>query len=105
MNEEENTCDTVATPAPPPPALLVELNDRAGDVLRQLFFRGPTWDGDVSSKSGRDDLIRYGLATAHEGYQQLTAAGLKVALANGLGRAKERKDRELSAALAAYRSA
>jgi hypothetical protein len=31
------------------------------DVLRQLM-KAPTWDGDIASKSARDDLIDAGLA-------------------------------------------
>jgi hypothetical protein len=73
-------------------------------VLRQLFLKGPLHDGDVSSKSGRDRLVDYGLATRHGGYQQLTKAGLVAALANGFDRIKERRERELSAALSAYRA-
>jgi hypothetical protein len=33
------------------------------DQLRQLVATGPVWDGDVISKSDRDELIRLGLAT------------------------------------------
>lgn len=33
------------------------------DMLRALVLRGPLYDGDVPSKSARDDLFRYGLAS------------------------------------------
>jgi len=33
------------------------------EVLRQLLFQGPVWDGNIVSKRARDDLIDYGLAT------------------------------------------
>lgn len=39
------------------------LNGAQREVLRQLLFQGPIWDGNVLSKSARDDLISYGLAT------------------------------------------
>ena len=32
------------------------------ESLKQLLFQGPVWDGNVPSKSARDDLIRWGLA-------------------------------------------
>lgn len=32
------------------------------EVLKQLLTK-PTWDGDICSKSARDDLIDWGLAT------------------------------------------
>jgi hypothetical protein len=33
------------------------------DGLRQLITQGPVWDGDVSSKAARDDLLQMGLAS------------------------------------------
>jgi hypothetical protein len=46
------------------------------EVLRQLLFQGPVWDGNVPSKRARDDLIDYGLATrcCFLGEQGYTAA-------------------------------
>lgn len=46
------------------------------EVLKQLLFQGPVWDGNVPSKRARDDLIGYGLATrcCFLGEQGYTAA-------------------------------
>lgn len=46
------------------------------EVLRQLLFQGPVWDGNIVSKGARDDLIDYGLATrcCFLGEQGYTAA-------------------------------
>jgi len=33
------------------------------DMLKQLYENGPVWDGDVISKSARDDLLEMGLAS------------------------------------------
>lgn len=46
------------------------------EVLKQLLFQGPVWDGSIITKSYRDDLIRYGLAVrcCFMGEQGYTAA-------------------------------
>lgn len=64
------------------------------DVLRQLFFQGPTFDGDVSSKTGRNGLIDRGFADRVEGHAFLTRAGVEHALSIDLDTAKDRWDRE-----------
>jgi hypothetical protein len=33
------------------------------DVLKQLLFQRPVWDGNIISKSARGDLIDFSLAT------------------------------------------
>lgn len=52
------------------------LSSAQREVLRQLLFQGPVWDGNVPSKSARDDLIVHGLATrcCFLGEQGYTAA-------------------------------
>ena len=50
------------------------------DTLIALVERGPLWDGDLPSKSGRDSLIKRGLAVkcifaGEDGYQAATYAG------------------------------
>jgi hypothetical protein len=55
-----------------------------------LFKHGPTFDGDVPSKSGRDQLVRLGLADRLEGYNFLTSEGVQVSLDRGLDREKEK---------------
>lgn len=47
------------------------------EVLKQLLFQGPVYDGNVVSKAARDDLLGYGLATrccflGHQGYTAAT---------------------------------
>lgn len=32
------------------------------EVLKQLLFQGPVWDGNIISKSARNDLFEFGLA-------------------------------------------
>jgi len=59
------------------------MNDLSGkciDTLVALVERGPCWDGDVPSKSGRDELIGMGLATRvivklEDGFTAATYAG------------------------------
>lgn len=50
------------------------------DTLVALVERGPLWDGDVPSKSGRDDLVERGYAVrvivkGEDGWQAATYAG------------------------------
>ena len=50
------------------------------DTLIALVERGPLWDGDVPSKSGRDSLLAQGLAVrvvvkGEDGWQAATYAG------------------------------
>lgn len=51
------------------------------EVMMQLFVFGPTWDGNLVSKSERDTLMEAGLIERYEGWQWLNEKGLKVALA------------------------
>jgi hypothetical protein len=52
----------------------------AREVLRCLFLKGPTWDGNVPSKNGRDELVRLGYVERWNGWQWLTLAGIKFAV-------------------------
>lgn len=74
------------------------LSGAANETLRCLFFHGPTFDGDVPSKSGRTELVELGLAERGEGFQWLTRAGIDAALAFGMDREKERWQRARRAA-------
>ena len=56
------------------------LSSAAIEVLGQLFISGPKWDGNVVSKSGRTELVEAGLAFRTDGFQSLTAEGIKMAL-------------------------
>lgn len=75
-----------------PQRIRVTLASNAADVMRCLFFHGSTWDGNVPSKSGRDELVQMGLAERGEGWQWLTPAGMRVALDSGLHREKEQRE-------------
>lgn len=46
------------------------------DVAFQLFSCGMVWDGNLSSKSGRDHLVANGYAVRHGGMQALTGKGV-----------------------------
>lgn len=53
------------------------------EVLTQLLFQGPVYDGNIPSKSARDDLISYGLAArvcflGEQGYTAATYKALPV---------------------------
>lgn len=52
----------------------------ANDVMMQLFVNGPTWDGDLISKSERDDLVELGLIDCFNGWQWLNSEGMIMAL-------------------------
>jgi len=55
------------------------MNGAEIDSLVALVERGPVWDGDIPSKSGRDSLIEKGLASRVivEGRDGYTAATYK----------------------------
>ena len=59
-------------------------------ILRGLFHNGPTWDGDLPSKGGRDELVESGLAVRTNGWQQLTLEGIEVAIFAGLDDEKQK---------------
>jgi hypothetical protein len=50
------------------------------EVLGQLFVSGPTWDGNLISKGGRDELLKLGLAFRVGGFTTLTEDGLRAAI-------------------------
>lgn len=52
----------------------------ARETIRCLFFHGPTRDGDLPSKSGRDVLCHLGLAERMDGWQWLTRSGVDTAI-------------------------
>jgi len=58
----------------------VALSSAAKDVLGQLFMNGPTWDGNIVSKSGRGELVEAGLAFHAHGFASLTSEGVHVAI-------------------------
>lgn len=56
------------------------LTGYAIETLGQMFTRGPTWDGNIVSKSGRDELVRAGLAFHANGWASLTDEGIRTAV-------------------------
>jgi hypothetical protein len=58
------------------------------EVLWQLFLVGPVEDGDLVSKTGRDELVADDLVVRAKGWQTLTKAGLKLALHRKLDKIK-----------------
>lgn len=86
-NETKSSIDQIG-----PSPIRLTLPSNAADVLRCLFFHGPTWDGNVPSKSGRDELVRMGLAARDSGFQWLTNAGMTAAFAAGIHREKEARE-------------
>lgn len=59
------------------------LSGAAQEVLGQLFVHGPTWDGHVASKAGRDELRAADLIERWQGWQWLTAKGVALAVDDG----------------------
>lgn len=64
------------------------------DTLRCLFFHGPTWDGNVPSKQGRDALCRVGIVHHEFGFAFLTRDGVELCIRIGLDRDKEKWQRD-----------
>jgi len=54
------------------------------EVLMQLFVQGPTWDGNLVSKSERGALVEAGLADRWDGWNYLTQEGVEAAVAGGM---------------------
>lgn len=79
-------------------ASIFGLSGAAREVMRCLFIHGPTWDGNIPSKSGRDDLVERGLAERWNGWQWLTRDGVDFAVTVMLfGEEKERRERRRDA--------
>ena len=71
------------------PFKAVGLSSAEAEVLWCMFRNGPTWDGDLPSKTGRDGLVEYGFAERFDGWNFLTFAGVTLALDLGYGPKKE----------------
>lgn len=65
------------------------LSGAAIDTLWCLFLHGPTWDGNLPSKAGRDELHDRDLIERYEGWQWLTKAGVMAAMGRGFDRKKD----------------
>lgn len=76
------------------------MSSGAREVVRCLFFHGPTWDGNIPDKNGRGELCRMGFAHHEFGWAWLTREGVKFALESlDLERAKEKWQHERSRAV------
>lgn len=62
------------------------------EVLRCLFFHGPTFDGDIPSKAARSALFERHLVARANGWNALTGYGFERCVALGLGDEKEARD-------------
>jgi hypothetical protein len=58
----------------------VDLSVAAVCALDQLFVDGPTWDGHLVTRFGRDELVTAGFAFRYYGWTALTQDGLNLAL-------------------------
>jgi hypothetical protein len=63
------------------------------DTAWCLFWNGPTQDGDVPSKGGRDSLFEAGWIDRYDGWQTLNEKGLAGCLRLGFDRKKEQTER------------
>jgi len=79
---------------PPSIKKLQPLSGAATDDMYCLFLLGPTEDGNLPSKSGRDDLFDAGLVDRMDGWNWLTRDGVALAIGMGLDREKERRQRD-----------
>ena len=70
---------------------MTELQSNARETLNCLFMNGPTYDGDLPSKTGRDVLVDIGYAARAGGYNWLTTKGVLAALERKLDYAKRRR--------------
>lgn len=61
-------------------SLATPLTGGQRETLWCLFKHGPTWDGNVPSKQGRDELVKMGFAIHKNRYAFLTEAGFDYAL-------------------------
>lgn len=71
--------------------LIKPLSASAVAVLEQLFLTGPTWDGDVISKDGRDELIKHKYAFRVDAHASLTMEGVALCTRSEIAIKKEKK--------------
>lgn len=88
-NSSQDQCENA-----PSFTVSVKLTGAAQESMRCMFLHGPTWDGNIPSKSGRDELFDLKLATRINGWSFLTADGMRLAMANGMDRDKDRWERD-----------
>lgn len=75
------------------------MSSSAREVMRCLFFHGPTEDGNIPSKCGRGELFKLGYAHHESGFAWLTREGVEFAINSlTLDREKETWQRRRAAA-------
>lgn len=67
-----------------------EFSGAERETLWQLFRNGPTWDGNLASKSGRDALHEMGFVDRFDGWNWLKSEGVILAIEIGLGKDTEK---------------
>ncbi len=61
------------------------------ETMWQLFKNGPTWDGNLISKTDRSILHDMGLVDRAHGWNWLTSAGMRLAIDLGMGMDENKK--------------
>lgn len=69
------------------------LSKTAVEVFGQLFITGPTWDGAIISKTGRDELFDAGLIARDNGWNFLNTEGVRLAAGWNLAELRKRYDK------------
>ncbi len=59
------------------------------DTLTCLFVNGPTYDGDIPSKTERDDLYDDGLIDRYDGWNWLSKDGVLKCIELGIDKKKK----------------
>ena len=59
------------------------MSDRT-ETLKHLAKSGPVWDGNLISKTDRDELVKAGLVDRSGGWNFLTRYGVEVAVQLGI---------------------
>lgn len=62
-----------------------QLTGNAQEVLGQLFLNGPTWDGNIISKTGRSELVGRRIAFRVDGWTYLSETGVIMAISVNVG--------------------
>lgn len=60
-----------------------ELSGAEHETIWQLFSNGPTWDGNILSKTDRDSLWNMGFIARFDGWNWLTNEGVTLAIELG----------------------
>lgn len=81
---------------------MIELKSNEREGLLQMFIYGPTYDGDLVSKSARDELVNLKLAERGSGYNWLTRAGIQAAIERKFDYEKRKRQLKMKRLLAQH---